>query len=351
MEQPLLRLGLLGFDPETHSRLTGWAEHRVAGWPSWRTCDLHMADAWMMNGSSVEVLGRDEVLIRHPHGSGARLSLNRVEVDRPLAFALPLPEGFASAEEVDAADEHSVRQRLQRFEAWLRPLRAQFTLGALTVARLGQHQGVVQLQHEGRLLAVVDFERWQAGLLIPARPVDLEQAQWVEQQRTALEIPPSFMRLPLHRVLWTYAVRTTADVLPRRYREKTIHLRRVPRLPVRWFDEGHLQLMRSLLQAPASHADLLLRTGWTQEALSHRLAALFYAGGLTTDADSARRAESAARQAMLQLQMNQNEQEEAHRWRPSTPDQMAPSSILREAPSSPLRSAGAPRQGSQTPES
>jgi hypothetical protein len=121
VEQPVLGLGLLGFADPVGLRLQDWAAQAPAGWPMWRACDPHLADAWMIAGDAVEVLGRDEVVIRHPHGSGERLTLNRAEVDRPLAFATPLPEGFASAEFFEADNESSVRQRLQRFEAWLRP--------------------------------------------------------------------------------------------------------------------------------------------------------------------------------------------------------------------------------------
>jgi hypothetical protein len=97
VEQPVLRLGLLGFADPVGLRLQAWAAGAQPGWPEWRVSDPHLADAWMISGESVEVLGRDAVVIRHPHGSGERLTLNRAEVDRPF-FATPLPEGFASAE-------------------------------------------------------------------------------------------------------------------------------------------------------------------------------------------------------------------------------------------------------------
>ena len=140
VEQPVLGLGLLGFAEPVGLRLQGWAAQSPAGWPIWRLCDPHLADAWLIAGESVEVLGRDEVVIRHPFGSGERLTLNRAEVDRPLAFASPLPEGFVSAEFFDADNESSLRQRLQRFEAWLRPLRTQFALGAELMGRIDQYR-------------------------------------------------------------------------------------------------------------------------------------------------------------------------------------------------------------------
>ena len=61
--------------------------------------------------------------------------------------------------------------------------------------------------------------------------IDLAMAEWTFGAKLSLEVPPSFIRLPLHRVMWNYAVRTRRDVLPHRYREQSLYLRRVPRLP------------------------------------------------------------------------------------------------------------------------
>ena len=339
VEQPVLGLGLLGFSESAGVRLQAWAAQAPAGWPEWRTCDPHLADAWMIAGDAVEVLGRDEVVIRHPHGSDERLTLNRAEVDRPLAFAAPLPEGFASAEFFDADSEVSVRQRLQRFEAWLRPLRSQFALGAELMGRLGGYRsgGVAHVSLAGKLLAVIDIERWQAGLLIPARPVDLSMAEWSHGASLSKEIPPSFIRLPLHRVMWSYAVRTQRDVLPAHYRERRLYLRRVPRLPAHWFDELHLTLMRELMARPSNLSQLLERTGWPESELARHLGALYHAGGLTTDPDNARRAEPETRRVMVALQFDQGHRESRQQSQHGQSEMMVPSSILRESVHSPLR--------------
>lgn len=340
LEQPVLRLGLLGFDEAAAARLGVWAGGTQAGWPAWVVSDPHTADAWMIAGPSVDLLDRDVLTIRHPPGSGERLSLNRAEVDRPLAFAAPLPEGLVSAEFFDADDEKSVRQRLQRFEAWLRPLRSQFVLGAQLLERMGQHKGeVVHVVHEGRLLAVLDLARWQAGLLIPARPVDLAMAEWVRRPERANDIPSSFIKLPLNRVMWTYAVRSARDLLPARYRRQMIFMRRVPGLPARWFDELHLLLMSELVARPGTFADLCQRTGADAVALAHHLAALYFGGAVTTDPDSARRAESSTRRALLNLQLDQSAGDPAAVSRLGSSGLGAPSSALREPVRSPLRQA------------
>lgn len=342
MEHPVLRLGLLGFSDSAFERLRGWTERDAVGWPSWRLGDPHLADAWLLDGAAVEVVDRDALHVEHPRGSHFRLTLHRAEVDRPLAFALPLPKGFASAESFDAGDESSLRQRLQRFEAWLRPLRSQFALGEQLVAKWAEYQGdVVHLMHEGRLLAVIDFPRWQCGLLIPARPVDLGAAQWVRRPALANDIPSAFLKLKLHQVMWTYAARTGRDILPARYRASTIYLRRVPHLPPRWFDPAHLLIMQELSTQPGTFEDLRARTGLEEPVLASRLAALYYGAGLTTDADSARRAQPTMRQSVLSLCMGAADRDrEAIAREASQSDLMAPSSILREASHSPLRVAG-----------
>lgn len=297
-------LGLLGFPASLQQRVVAWAGRSQPGWPLWRAIDPSRADAWMIYGPAVEWPGRDAIVIRHPAGMGERITLNRTEVDRPLAFATPLPSAFVSAECFDPQSETCVRQRLQRFEAWLRPLRTQFALGAQLVERVTQHEGgVVHVTQKGKLLAVIDFERWLVGLLIQARPVDLAMADWIRRPPRANDIPTTFIRLPLHQLMWTYAARTCRDLLPRRYRKRTIHLRRIPRLSIQDFDDLHWVLMGELVTAPGTLDALVERTGAPLVEVAHHVAALFFAGGLTTDAESAQRAETQVRQDWLAFQL------------------------------------------------
>lgn len=102
---------------------------------------------------------------------------------------------------------------------------------------------------------MIDLDRWRTGLFIPAWPMDVAMAEWVRRLHLVGDIPPSFMRLPLHRVLWNCDVRTQRDLRTARYRDQTVHLRRVPRLPPRWFDETHLLIMRELMAQPAGLDD------------------------------------------------------------------------------------------------
>lgn len=347
MEQPVLRLGLLGFSGADTERMKRWIAQQQPGWPLWSVCDPHGADAWMICGQSVDVLGRDALVINHPHDSGQQLTLNRAEVDRPLAFSTPLPEGFASAEFFDAADEASVRQRLQRFEAWLRPLRTQFALGAQLVDRMRDFpRGVVHLMQGEKLIAALDMDRGQVGLHTPARPIDLDMVRWVPVSTPSHDMPPSFMRLSLHRVLWTFAVRTVRDVLPARYRERTIYLRRVPRVPARWFEESHLRFMRELMVRPGTLEEMRARMDVTDVEIEQCVTALYYGGGLTTDPESARRAEPSARRALVALHFDKSSPETVVPSRSGTSELAALSSILHDTRHSPLR-AVVPETGEQ----
>lgn len=98
--------------------------------------------------------------------------------------------------------------------------------------------------------------------------------------------------------------------------------------------------MRELMAQPARLDELVARTGLPGDALAHHLAALYYAGGVTTDADSARRAAADTRLAVLALQFDQADLAQDARAREvGSSEQSAPSSILREVRHSPLRAA------------
>jgi hypothetical protein len=109
----------------------------------------------------------------------------------------------------------------------------------------------------------------------------------------------------------------------------------VPRLPAHWFDELHLALMRELMTRPATLAQLHERLGGSEAELTRHLGALYHGGALTTDVDSARRAEADNRRSMVALRFDQADLDSPSRQEHS--GLTAPSSILREAVHSPLR--------------
>jgi hypothetical protein len=289
MEQPLLRLGLLGFTESDKQKVLETIANPGEGWPRWELVEFEYADAWCINGRSVERLEGNAVRVNTLLAHQPIISLNPAEISRPIAFTEPMPQGIEAAEVVNFRSPEMMRIALQRFEAWLRPLRAQFALGSELVARESElSKGVFHvLDERGKLLALVNFINWTAALLPIARPVDFENATWMHRPPSAADIPHGFVTLTVQQLMWTYAVRTTQDALPSRYRKQTMYLRRLPQLPTGWLRDEHLVTLRALSTAPGKFSDIQGATELSEDALARALAALYFAGAVTTNKASA----------------------------------------------------------------
>ncbi len=291
LEHPVLRLALLGFDLAVTRQITAWASRSVAGWPTWRVVSPEKADAWFINGAAITH--------SDPHGcltfntgwpTQPQITLDPSQVERPIALALPLPGNLEARETVGVSSEPEVRLALQRFEAWLRPLRTEFALGAHllgTHGSLGSH--VYHLKSKNTLIAVVDLIHMRVALSPTARPIDLEEAVWDKRPPSAADFPPAFLRQNVSQVMWTYAMRTERDVLPPRYRKQKIYSRLQCGVPARWLHDEHLLLMSEVKTAPASLDELASRTSMLPSDLSRYVASLYYAGAITTDERRAKR--------------------------------------------------------------
>jgi hypothetical protein len=289
MEQPLLRLGLLGFTESDKQKVLETIANPSEGWPRWELVEFEQADAWCINGRSVERREGNAVWVNTLLAHQPTISLNPAEISRPIAFTEPMPEGIEAAEIVNFRSPELLRIALQRFEAWLRPLRAQFALGSELVKRETElSKGVFHvLDQHGKLLAVVNFINWTAALQPIARPVDFEEAIWMHRPPSAADVPHGFLSLTMAQLMWTYAVRTTQDALPSRYRRHTIYLRRLPQLPTGWLGDEHLVALRALSSAAGTFAQIQAATQLSENALARTLAALYYTGAITTKKASA----------------------------------------------------------------
>jgi hypothetical protein len=291
VEQPVLWLGVAGFSPEQERRIDALLADQPAGWPLWRRSRFADADAWWIHGANMRVLRDGTVKVAGPGERARGVQLNLEEVDRPVAFSTPLahPE-FEPMYSFDLDAEPSARAVLQQFEGWLRPLRAQFALGAQIIQRESTlRSGVYHVSHKANLLAIVDLQEWRAGLSPTARPVDFEDAQWEKRPDTANTPPERFVRCSLTQLMWTYAQRTSRDVLPERYRKSMIYFRRSPRVPLRMLQDSHLLLLRELSASPADFNSLLERTGLSPNRLARHLACLYFAGSITSSSGHAAR--------------------------------------------------------------
>src|SRR6185369_3490688 len=144
----------------------------------------------------------------------------------------------------------SVRAVLEKFEGWMRPLVAQFCLAALILEQESvMRPGIHHVSADGALIAV----------------------------------PEHFVRSSLAQLMWQFALRTSRDILPARYRSGLLYFRRPPRLPARLMTDSHLLLMRELACAAGDFESLQQRTGLGARALARDLAALYFVGAITSN--------------------------------------------------------------------
>jgi hypothetical protein len=281
IELPILRLGLAGFSAQQEEGLAVALEH--SGSAVWQLGKFAEADGWWMNGARVQVLPDSTVRIAPGLPGSRSLHLDLHDVDRPIAFSLPLAtRQLEPLFTFDAQSRSSIAAILEKFEGWLKPLMAQFCLASRILEQesvLGT--GVHHVSANGRLIAVVDM-RGEIGVLPMAGPLDFDDAIW-HRLSAGEPIPEHFVRISLSQLMWQFAQRTARDVLPKRYREETIYFRRPPRLPQRQLSDSHLILLRELAGAPGDFADLQQRTGLGLAATARDLAALYFVGAITTN--------------------------------------------------------------------
>lgn len=283
IEQPILWLGMSGFAPQQRPLLEA-SLTRATGSPSWRMCAFGDADAWLVNGRNIRVMPDGNLKVAAGLPTERALNLNLDEVDRPVAFALPLASGDIEPRcTFDPTSTVSVHAVLAQFEGWLRLLRAQFVLGAQLVARGPElRRGVYHVSHSGNLLAVLDLHEGKCAISPKAHPVGLWEAQWSKRPVGARDLPPGFLRATPAQLAWAYVCRTDRDFLPARYVTDLIYYRHVPRVPVRWLRDSQLMLLRELSVEPATFEALRQRTGFTVAQLKQDLTCLYYATAITS---------------------------------------------------------------------
>jgi hypothetical protein len=285
LEYPVLRLALLGFGVDKATRLAQWVARSEPGWPIWRISSPDKADAWCINGEAIAGANEGGWLTVNTYWpKQPQISLDPVQTERPIALAEPLPDGLEAAERVNVENENQVRITLQRFEAWLRPLRTQFALGAALLANqrsLGANVYHLKVKHT--LVAVIDLVHLRVGVSPTSRPIDMEEASWEKRPQAAADIPAAFIRITLAQLMWTYAMRSERDTLPERYRTQKIYQRGLSGVPVKWLQDEQLMLMSELKAASATLDELVLRTGLLPSELTRYLSALYFAGMVTTN--------------------------------------------------------------------
>jgi hypothetical protein len=282
-EQPILWLGITGFSPQQRAVLDA-SLARPPGLPQWRTCAFVEADAWLVNGAKVSLLPDGNLKVAAGLPTEHALNLNLSDVDRPVAFAMPLPSpNFEPRCTFSHESTASVQAVLLQFESWLRVVRSRFVLGARILQQsTALRRGIFHVSHGGLLLAVLDFKTGKAGLSPRAHPVDLWDAQWEKRPPGAGQWPPAFLRFTPAQFAWAYVRRTDRDLLPPRYASELIYFRHVPNVPLRWLSDSQLMLLRELSAEPATMGTLHRNTSIALAQMRRDLTCLYYAGAITT---------------------------------------------------------------------
>jgi hypothetical protein len=282
-EQPILWLGITGFNPQQRVVLDA-SFARAPQLPQWRTCAFGEADAWLVNGAKVSLLPDGNLKVAAGLPTEHALNLNLAEVDRPVAFATPLPSSkFEPRCTFSHESTASVQAVLLQFENWLRVARSQFVLGARILQQsTALRHGIFHVSHRGVLLAVLDFKTGKAGLSPRAHPVELWDARWAKRPSGASDLPPDFLRFTPAQFAWAYVRRTDRDLLPPRYASEPVYYRHVPKVPLRWLSDSQLMLLRELCAEPATLDTLHRHTSFSLPQIRRDLTCLYYAGSITT---------------------------------------------------------------------
>lgn len=210
--------------------------------------------------------------------------LNLKEISRPVAFTYPLGNGYFSPPNVlDPRSPESVAGILRTFEAELQLLRVELALGREIAGRRYELRSpIFHLSLMGKLVGVVTTN--EVGLSPDLTAVDMPEVRWSGRPAAACAIPPQFRLTTMAHVMWQYVGRSDENLLPSRYTKGLIYYRRMPQVSRRLIRDSHLLLISELSTMPQSLDQLRASTGMGQKQASETLAALYFAGSITTDA-------------------------------------------------------------------
>jgi hypothetical protein len=285
IEVPVLRLGLAGYTDEQQKAAAEAAAAASSARASWELGSFADADGWWLEGSRTVLMPNQHLRVQPAVPSGRSVQLALADVDRPVAFSLPITApGFKPAVTFPLNDRAAGVAVLNQFAEWLQTMLSQFALAS----SIADHQpslssGSWEVLRNSDLLAVVDL-KLGAGVMPGVTPKDFEQASWCIRDHGGVVIPANYPRASVSQLMWQYAQRTRRDLLPPHYRTQPLFFRRPPRLPQRQMKDAHLLLMRELVANPGMNFNGLQQaSGLGTEALARFLSALYVVGSVTSN--------------------------------------------------------------------
>lgn len=287
METPVFRLGLVGFGEREEQQLrAGAGAYRQA---DWRCGRAEGADAWLIKGARIARIHDNRLRVIASDGTSTGAAFLLDVGSRPVAITTPAPQQVRQLGPLffDPAQEGGLALGLAALDAALAGRRRQFW----TASHLVEHNATVgkaiyELRAGAAVLAVADM-KGSVFISPTATEQEFDHAVWRHRARRTVEVPPDFERHALAELLWSYATRTQRELLPERYRESSIYLRRPPRVPQEAVGDVHLRIIRELAVDSASMANLAERVGVDDETLARSLAALYLVGSVTTNPERA----------------------------------------------------------------
>lgn len=287
---PVLTFSMIGFDGKVRQQIVDAVKTTPQSKAIWHESAFSSADCWLVCGEKTRTVpaptGTHDTTLRVLAGlpSERARTLTLSEIDRPLAFSLPIhANDIAPRLTFDPSSPQSVRSLLLQFQDCMVPTLARFVLGRqLNKRETELVAAVYHATHKGKLLAVLDFSAWRMGLLPSLNLEHLEQAMWEKRPKEAHAIPEHFLPTDLAQLRWTYAKHANYDLLPARYQNELIYFRQSPSVPLSWLSDTHLLLLQELSAQPANVQTLAKRTGLSPDKLNRDLACLYFAASLTT---------------------------------------------------------------------
>lgn len=285
IEVPVLRLGLAGFAEAQQKEAAEAAKAAGTARAAWEVVQFQDADAWWLDGSRTLIMQNQHLRVQPAVPSGRSVQLALADVDRPVAFSLPISAaGFRPAVTFDLADRAGSIGVLHQFAGWMQTMLSQFALAAsITDHQPTLGSGSWEVLRGSDLLAVVDL-KLGAGVRPGVTSADFADASWLIRDHGSVVIPTAYPRTSVSQLMWQYAQRTERDMLPPHYRSQPLFFRRPPRLPQRQLKDAHLLLMRELSAKPGmAFGELQQSTGLGDKSLARCLSALYVVGSITAN--------------------------------------------------------------------